>query len=57
MASRMPDCSTCSPGDCRDPKAPKWCGAHSYDPEGLLATLPTIVSTMIGLYYGFAVKF
>eukprot|EP00949_MAST-11_sp_MAST-11-sp1_P001627 g1627.t1 len=68
MSQRLPQCSSCSPGKKRyvdgrfqrcDPPTnwPRWCFANIYDPEGSLATVPTVLSTWIGTHYGHAVKF
>ena len=66
MSKRLPECSLCSPGepeptyrpDCRwnlanqtTPTNP-WCFAYMYDPEGLLSTLPTVLSVWLGAHYG-----
>ena len=31
---------------------PAWCFAHMYDPEGALATVPTVASTWLGVHFG-----
>ena len=57
MSMRLSDCSTCSPGACSLPSnAPNWCTAYMYDPEGLLASVPTILSTMLGIHFGRVLK-
>ena len=33
-----------------------WCFAQIYDPEGALATVPTVMSTYLGLHFGRATK-
>lgn len=53
---RLPECSSCSPADCPRAVRPIWCDAPAYDPEGILATVPTVLSTVIGLHFGRAVK-
>jgi len=66
MASRLPECSSCSPGSviystgqsCALPlpEAPVWCHAPLYDPEGALSTLNTVMSTWIGVHFGHVLK-
>ncbi len=57
MSTRLPACSSCAPGSCPRPDAPSWCGAFMYDPEGFLATIPTVMSCWIGLHFGHVLKF
>ena len=54
---RLASCSSCSPSLCPLPleERPVWCDAPAYDPEGILATVPTVLSTVIGLHFGRAV--
>jgi len=35
---------------------PNWCFAHIYDPEGALATLPTVMSVWLGTHFGRGLK-
>ena len=37
--------------------APAWCFAHMYDPEGALATVPTVMSVWLGAHFGRVLKF
>jgi heparan-alpha-glucosaminide N-acetyltransferase len=55
---RLAVCSSCSPSLCPLPlkERPVWCDAPAYDPEGILATVPTVLSTVIGLHFGRAAK-
>jgi len=48
---RLPECSSCSPGECDIKDSPIWCDAP-FDPEGLLATLPVVFSVIVGLHFG-----
>ena len=32
---------------------PSRCMAHMYDPEGVLATIPSVFTTWLGLHFGF----
>ena len=57
MSQRLPVCSSCAPGHCARPDAPSWCGAYMYDPEGFLATIPTVFSCWLGLHFGHVLKF
>ena len=57
MSQRLAICSSCSPGSCPRADAPSWCGAYMYDPEGFLATIPTVMSCWLGLHFGHVVKF
>lgn len=34
----------------------RWCFAHIYDPEGALATLPTVMSVWLGVHFGRALR-
>jgi len=61
MSTRLPECSSCAPGgpdptfhpNCGVPAdAPRWCYAHIYDPEGALASLPAMMTVMIGAHFG-----
>lgn len=46
-----------SPGKCSLPKdAPDWCTAYMYDPEGILATVPSVLTTVLGVHYGRVLK-
>eukprot|EP00945_MAST-04E_sp_MAST-4E-sp1_P002152 g2152.t1 len=56
MSTRSEHCSSQSPARCPKLGAPAWCGAMIYDPEGFLATINTIMSCWIGLYFGLVVK-
>ena len=62
--SRRPECSSCSPGKCPCSKehpcpggadgganAAVWCGGQ-LDPEGILSSVPTVLTTWIGMHYG-----
>jgi heparan-alpha-glucosaminide N-acetyltransferase len=53
FAHRLPECSSCYPEDCPKPEGERasWCGAP-FDPEGVLASLPTVMSTWLGLHFG-----
>ena len=55
-------CSTCSPG-APDPYRPTcqnrynntaapWCFSYIYDPEGVLSTVPTVMSAWLGTHFG-----
>ena len=55
-------CSTCSPG-APDPYRPTcqnrynntaapWCFSYIYDPEGVLSTIPTVMSAWLGTHFG-----
>jgi heparan-alpha-glucosaminide N-acetyltransferase len=72
MAQRGPECSSCPPGivkvethadgpptvhNCFKEDAPVWCSSRMYDPEGVLATIPSIMSTWLGLHFGHVCKF
>lgn len=68
MSRRLPECSSCSPGapdplyapSCRwltYEGAPAWCFAHMYDPEGALATVPTVMNVWLGAHFGRALHF
>ena len=67
MSQRLPECSMCAPGSpsvmyrphCSPtPNATamvgdaKWCFARMYDPEGALATVPTVGSVWLGTHFG-----
>lgn len=72
MSQRLPECSSCPPGEpdgfyrptCHkitpgpNSTAPdnRWCFAHIYDPEGALATVPTVMSAYLGTHFGRVVK-
>ena len=64
MSTRLPECSSCSPGQpdryrptCKYKyDGPKWCFANIYDPEGALATIPTVMSAFLGTHYGRVLK-
>ena len=57
MSKRLPECSVNSPGSGPLPaNAPQWCTAYMYDPEGLLASVPTVLSTLLGVHYGRVLK-
>jgi heparan-alpha-glucosaminide N-acetyltransferase len=51
---RLPECSTCSPGECwgKDPALqPTICWAP-FDPEGAVPCLMTVMTAFIGLHFG-----
>ena len=60
-----PECRWLRPGsaaaddadDADDDGAPAWCYAHIYDPEGALATLPTVMSVWLGAHFGRVLHF
>ena len=61
MSTRLSQCSECAPGapsatyrpNCAwRADAPTWCFAHMYDPEGALASLPTVACVWIGAHFG-----
>ena len=68
MSARLPECTECAPGapssfyrpHCHwQPNATdsargeyNWCFAHMYDPEGALATVPTVGSVWLGVHFG-----
>ena len=61
MSKRLPECSTCSPQQpghwapkgCEwNPQAPPWCFTHMYDPEGVLSTIPSVMSVWVGAHFG-----
>ena len=67
MTARLPQCSDCSPGAPSQMYRPqctwmpnatsaegdlRWCFAHMYDPEGALATVPTVGSVWLGTHFG-----
>lgn len=66
MSTRLPICSSCSPG-APDPyrtnctylydTGPKWCFSNMYDPEGALATVPTVMSVWLGTHFGRVLKY
>ncbi len=63
MSARSEACSPCAPNSYENcgnklPKkdAPAWCFAHVYDPEGALATVPSVMSTWLGLHFGHVIK-
>ena len=57
MSKRLPECSVNSPGaGPLPPDAPAWCTAYMYDPEGLLASVPTVLTTLLGVHYGRVLK-
>ena len=56
MSVRMAECSNCTPGNCPKPGAPSWCFAYMYDPEGLLASIPTVLTTVLGMHFGRVLK-
>ena len=39
--NRLPECSSCSPGDCPIPGRPDWC-MRPFDPEGTISSLSGI---------------
>lgn len=67
MSHRLPECSSCSPGspssvyrpDCHyyldrmnaSAAHPRWCSASMYDPEGALATIPSVMSVWLGTHF------
>ena len=54
FAHRTPECSSCYPENCPILPAnatPSWCHAN-FESEGLLATLPTVLTTWIGMHFG-----
>lgn len=64
MSDRMPQCSPCSPGapnptfrpHCHHTgNEPLWCNAHIYDPEGILATVPTVATVWLGVHFAQAI--
>jgi heparan-alpha-glucosaminide N-acetyltransferase len=57
MSTRMEQCSVNSPADGPLPAdAPQWCTAYMYDPEGILATVPTVLTTLLGVHFGRVLK-
>ena len=50
---RLPECSACSPDFCPIPndQRPGWCRVP-FDPEGVLASLPTVLTTWLGMHFG-----
>ena len=46
-----PQCSLCSPDSCPREQEPGWCRVP-FDPEGVLASLPTVLTTWLGMHYG-----
>eukprot|EP01043_Picozoa_sp_COSAG02_P013350 COSAG02_NODE_532_length_20668_cov_28.281832_12_plen_233_part_00 len=53
FAHRLPQCSSCSPDDCPlpDDHRPGWCRVP-FDPEGTLASMPTVLTTWLGMHFG-----
>lgn len=53
-----PDCHWCTGANMSGCPAepPVWCFAHMYDPEGALATVPTVASAWIGVHFGRCLK-
>jgi len=60
MSTRLPECSSCSPGgpshryrpSCHHLTTEPWCFAQMYDPEGALATVPSVMSVWFGVHFG-----
>lgn len=59
FAHRLPECSSCYPEDCPipygSPKRATWCDAK-FEPEGILASIPTVMTTWIGMHYGLVLQ-
>eukprot|EP00050_Salpingoeca_kvevrii_P019369 m.85288 g.85288 ORF g.85288 m.85288 type:complete len:492 (+) comp8378_c0_seq7:63-1538(+) len=51
MYVRSHECSSCFPSLCPREDAPDWCGVPQ-DPEGTLASIPTITTAFLGLHFG-----
>ena len=54
FAHRRPECSSCYPENCPilpPTPTPAWCHAP-FESEGLLATLPTVLTTWLGMHFG-----
>ena len=67
MSRRLPQCSSCSPGNPNHMYRPgcvpivtdetRWCFARMYDPEGALASVPTVMSVWLGAHFGRVLRF
>lgn len=59
FAHRLPDCSSCYPENCpiplNSPDRAPWCDAR-FEPEGILASIPTVVTVWIGMHYGLVLQ-
>eukprot|EP00041_Stephanoeca_diplocostata_P037395 m.1411877 g.1411877 ORF g.1411877 m.1411877 type:complete len:254 (-) comp25028_c0_seq52:3103-3864(-) len=56
FAHRLPACSACYPQYCPLPTGtPSWCFAH-FEPEGILPTQASVVTTWIGMHYGLVLQ-
>ena len=54
--NRLPQCSSCSPGLCLEPRnmtaLNPWCGKVPFDPEGIVSQLTAAAGTLTGVYIG-----
>ncbi|KAJ3381214.1 hypothetical protein HDU92_005504 [Lobulomyces angularis] len=53
---RMPECSSCSPGNCPIEDRPDWCD-ESFDQQGIVSSFGAVNSGLMGLIAGNTMKF